>query len=85
MSRLHTCGCGTVARLPNGNTLLAATEAGRAIEATPGHEVVWEFRTPHRTGEHRELMAALFSLTRVPTNLELGWTRGDRAFARASR
>jgi hypothetical protein len=61
--------CSTVERLPNGNTLIAITDAGRAIEVTPTHEIVWEFRTPHRVEAdalpRHDLVAALFALTSV--------------------
>ncbi|HMB68227.1 MAG TPA: arylsulfotransferase family protein, partial [bacterium] len=40
--------CGTSHRLPNGNTLITETSAGRAFEVTPGNEIVWEFINPHR-------------------------------------
>lgn len=64
--RIYSGCCSTVQRLPNENTLIAITSAGRAIEVTPGHEIVWEFRTPHRVaapGGSRDLIAALFALT----------------------
>ncbi len=41
---------GSVQRLPNGNTLLAESDRGRAIEIAPDGEVVWEWVCPHRTG-----------------------------------
>jgi len=37
---------GAVQRLPNGNTLIAASNAGRAFEVTPEGELVWEYLTP---------------------------------------
>ncbi|NNE42602.1 MAG: hypothetical protein HKN12_00200, partial [Gemmatimonadetes bacterium] len=49
--------CGTNYRLPNGNTLIAETGAGRAFEVTPDQEIVWEFLNPHRAGENNELIA----------------------------
>ncbi len=39
---------GSAERLPNGNTLIAETDGGRALEVTPSGEVVWEFYNPHR-------------------------------------
>jgi hypothetical protein len=55
----------TVQRLPNGNTLIVVTEAGRAIEVTEHKAVVWEFFNPHRAGKDFDLIASLFQLERV--------------------
>jgi arylsulfotransferase ASST len=59
--------CGSNQRLPNGNTLITDTEAGRAFEVTPEGEVVWDFINPHRAGEDKELTASLFDLIRLET------------------
>lgn len=60
-------------RLPNGNTLITVSESGRAIEVTPEKEVVWEFYTPKRAGEHNELIATLFQLERIPRAYCAAW------------
>lgn len=60
--RIYSSCCGSALRLPNGHTLIAITEAGRALEVTPDHRVVWEFLTPHRAGEGGRLLAALFEM-----------------------
>ncbi|TNE89428.1 MAG: hypothetical protein EP330_11235 [Deltaproteobacteria bacterium] len=57
--------CGTAARLPNGHTMIVASDTGRAVEVTPDHEVVWEFFSPHRAGEADELVATLFQVERL--------------------
>ncbi len=56
---------GTVQRLPNGNTLIVESEAGRALEVAPAGEVVWKFETPHRAGERGELIAVLPEVFRI--------------------
>ena len=61
---------GTVQRLANGNTLIVASETGRAIEVTRSGEVVWRFETPHRAGTDGRFIAVLPQLERVP---EPGW------------
>ncbi|MFQ5510227.1 MAG: arylsulfotransferase family protein [Candidatus Krumholzibacteriia bacterium] len=61
---LYSMTCGTTDRLPNGNTLITESDNGRALEVTPGREVVWEFYNPHRAGENGGLIATLFDLTR---------------------
>ncbi len=66
--------CGTVYRLPNGNTLASETGAGRAIEVTPDGEVVWEFVSPHRAGKDRELISQLFDMVRLPPDFPIDWT-----------
>ena len=43
---------GSIQRLPNGNTLLAESDRGRAFEVTPAGEIVWEFVCPHLTSPH---------------------------------
>lgn len=57
---------GVARRLANGNLLVVSSEQGVAWELTPGGEIVWEFKSPHRAGPRRELVAALFDVVRVP-------------------
>jgi hypothetical protein len=57
---------GSCQRLPNGNTLITESENGRALEVTRGGEVVWELYNPNRAGEHKELVAVLFEVVRLP-------------------
>jgi hypothetical protein len=59
---------GSVARLPNGNTLVTESENGRAFELDPEGRRVWVFDTPHRTGTDDALVAVLFEVERVPSN-----------------
>lgn len=39
---------GSAQRLPNGNTLIADSDKGRAFEVTESGDTVWEFLCPHR-------------------------------------
>lgn len=57
--------CGTAARLPNGNTMVVASDTGRAEEVTPDGRVVWRFFNPARAGEDGELVATLFQVERL--------------------
>ena len=57
--------CGANQRLPNGSTLITETDAGRAFEVTPDGDIVWDFITPYRTGDHNELVASVFELLRL--------------------
>lgn len=58
---------GVCRRLGNGNLLVVSSEQGVAWELTPAGEVAWEFRSPHRAGPRRELVAALFDVVRYET------------------
>ena len=70
---LYSQMCGAATRLPNGNTLITESDAGRAIEVAKNGDVVWEFRNPERAGENRELVATLFEVTRLPTDFPTEW------------
>jgi len=61
---------GFVQRLPNGNTLITVSAEGRALEVTPGKEVVWEYDNPFRAGRKNELVATLYQAFRVPADAE---------------
>jgi outer membrane protein assembly factor BamB len=65
--------CGAVERLPNGNTLVSESDAGRAFELAPDGAIVWEFDNPHRAGEHDELVATLFEMVRLPAAFPIDW------------
>jgi hypothetical protein len=69
--------CGTNHRLPNGNTLVTETGAGRVIELTRDNEIVWEFLNPHRGGEHDELIAYIPEMLPVPADQPLDWLGGE--------
>lgn len=43
----YTASKGSNQRLPNGNTLIADSDAGVIFEVTPQGETVWEYRSPH--------------------------------------
>jgi hypothetical protein len=45
---------GSNQRLPNGNTLIADSESGRAFEVTPVGKTVWEFWSPELMNERRK-------------------------------
>jgi len=58
-------------RLPNGNTLITESDAGRMIEVTPDKKVVWEFINPARGGKHGELIAVISTGERIaPSTLD---------------
>ncbi len=46
-----TASKGSAQRLPNGNTLIAESDKGRAFEIDPAGETVWEYVCPHRLGD----------------------------------
>lgn len=57
--------CGTVQRLPNGNTVAVASDTGRVVEVDPQGQVVWSWISPHRSGDEGELIATLFQAERL--------------------
>ena len=65
--------CGTAQRLPNGNTLITETDAGRSFETTAEREIVWEFHSPFRAGAADEYIATLFDVVRLPAEFPLDW------------
>jgi hypothetical protein len=72
-SPFHSQTCGSAERLPNGNTLITESDAGRAFEVTPACEIVWEFYNPHRTENDEILIATLFELLRLPQDFPTDW------------
>jgi hypothetical protein len=60
-SDFYTRGRGSAQRLPNGNTLITESKAGRAFEVTRRGEIVWEFRCPERNqkGERASLVRTI--------------------------
>jgi len=58
-------GIGSCQRLPNGNTLVTESTAGRAFELTPAREIVWEWRSPFRATGDEQLVATLYEVVRL--------------------
>jgi Arylsulfotransferase (ASST) len=50
---------GSNQRLPNGNTLIAESDRGRAFEVTPEGEVVWEMTNPNIVGGERSAIVRI--------------------------
>jgi len=65
--------CGTVQELPNKNLLITETDPGRAFEVTRDGKVAWEFYNPHGVGDDSELIASLFEVVRVDSDVAAGW------------
>ncbi len=68
-----TSCCGTNRRLPNGNTLIAESDGGRAFEVTPDNEIVWEFYNPNRGGEDGDLIGRLYEVQRIDPEFVDSW------------
>lgn len=73
----NTPSCGACQRLPNGNTLITETDAGRAFEVTSDKNIVWEYINPHRAGENDEYIASLHEVTRIYPDFPLPWLELD--------
>lgn len=61
----YSKSCGSCQRLPGGTTLITETDYGRAFEVDSLGEIVWEYISPFRAGDHGELVASLFEVLRV--------------------
>jgi Arylsulfotransferase (ASST) len=71
--RFYSPTCGTVERLPNGNTLVTESDPGRAFEINDQRKIVWEFYNPHRAGGNDEFVATLFEVVRIDPDFPLQW------------
>jgi hypothetical protein len=56
---------GSQQRLPNNNTLITESEAGRILEVTYGKNIVWEYVNPARNSADSALVAAVCWATRI--------------------
>ena len=72
-NRFYSECCGTVQRLPNGNTLVTETDAGRAFELDSTEQVVWDYRNPERALDDETLVARIFEVRRLPLDFGEGW------------
>jgi outer membrane protein assembly factor BamB len=52
-------------RLPNGNTLIVESDAGRVLEVTRSGQIVWEFVNPARGGKDNERIPIIFWVQRM--------------------
>lgn len=62
-------------RLENGNTLIAESVGGRALEVTPSGELVWEYWNPHRGGAEEKYIARIFEVIRIPQSHTDSWLK----------
>jgi hypothetical protein len=74
-NHFHSEMCGTVQRLPNGNTLITESDYGRGFEVTPDGVTVWEYLSPERAGRKDELIATLFEVVRLPPDFPTDWAQ----------
>jgi hypothetical protein len=68
-------------RLPNGNTLIVDTLAGRMLEVSPDGEIVWSYHNPVRTESNGRRFVPILgnSLQRFREDeLEFNFTGGDQ-------
>jgi hypothetical protein len=61
---------GSCQRLPNGNTLIADSEGGRAFEVTPDGRTVWEYVAPETNEEGKR--TTIVRMTRYETSFVEG-------------
>jgi len=63
-------------RLPNGNTLIVDSDAGRIIEVTPGKKTVWEYAGPKDIMYPQRNFVAYLTSARRYTEAELPFLKG---------
>ena len=68
---------GTNQPLPNGNVLITESDFGRAFEVTRGGEIVWEFNSPHISGENDEFVATIPEMIRLAPDFPVNNTKVD--------
>lgn len=68
-SAFYSGTCGAIQRLPNGHTVVTASDTGRAFEVTRDGRIVWEFISPHRADSDPSLVATLMEVERLPKKL----------------
>ena len=59
-------------------SLISVSAEGRAIEVTPGREIVWEYDNPFRTGDKNELVATLYQAVRLPADTAIAQWASER-------
>ncbi len=67
--------CGSLQRLPNGNTLITESDSGRAFEITADGAEAWRFVNPHTVGDDGEMVATLFEVLRFPKEYVASWLK----------
>jgi len=72
-------GMGAAQRLPNGNTLVTDSFAGRAFEVAPDGAVVWRFDNPARAGARGEKVAVVPEMRRIDAASVAGWLAREPA------
>ena len=68
-------------RLPNGNTLVTSSDAGRVFEVPPGGDIVWEFFNPvtrNTATNGQVLRAAIYRMMRIPEAQARAWLEVSR-------
>jgi hypothetical protein len=64
---------GAQQRLPNGNTLITESEAGRVLEVDPDGRTVWEYVNPKAVEGSPHLLLGILRAERIPTDYVDGW------------
>jgi len=66
---------GTNQPLPNGNVLITESDFGRAFEVTRDGEIVWEFNSPHLSGDNDEFVATIPEMIRLDPDFPVNNTK----------
>ncbi len=72
----HSKWRGSAQRLPNGNTFILESDRGRAIEVTPGKEIVWEWLNPDME-PNKKRHRSIYRMMRVDRDIVDGLLKTD--------
>jgi outer membrane protein assembly factor BamB len=73
----YTSARGAAQRLPNGNTLITDSGAGRAFEVTSEGELVWDFVSPNRDADGERSVIVRTRRVQRSEGSEPGFERSD--------
>ncbi len=68
LDHLYSLDLGGLKLLPNGNLVVIDSWIGRVLEIDDKGRVVWDYFSPFRAGDSKELVASLFDFVRVESN-----------------
>lgn len=72
----HSGVCGAAYRLPNDNTLIVSSTEGKVVEVNRDGQIVWEWNSPYRTGEKKDVIPTLHDVRRIdPESLDFAFNQ----------
>lgn len=72
-NKFYSMFSGACWRMPNGNTLITESVAGKVIEVTKDKRIVWEFVNPDTIGNMGDIIAVIPELNRIEPDQVSSW------------